>query len=58
MSAPGSLNQMLWLSIEVSYRLVLVAAIAANTTLEVVVLASAADPATIREVKVVLLFEV
>lgn len=46
---------MLGLSVEVSHRLVLVAAVAANATLEVVVLASAADPTTIREVEVVLL---
>ena len=53
--ALSSLNKMLGLSIEVGSRLGLVTAVTADSSLEVVVLALAADPASIREVEAVLL---
>ena len=48
-------DQMLRFAVLVAHRLVLVTPIALHTALEVVVLALAADPATVREVEVLLL---
>ena len=48
------LDQVLWLAVEVSGSLGLVASIAFNTALEVVVLALATDPAAVREIEAVL----
>ena len=47
-------EQVLWLAIEITLRFLLGASVAANSPSEVVVLALAADPATVWECKVLL----